>query len=369
MNIYFWHQCLSPHQITYIKELCNLPEINKVYLIVPDCELENRNEMGWEQNNLKKELENIILYVNLPLKEIESIFLSQTRYDINVFDGLSAFPYIFRIFKISILYDVQRYITTEPPYIYKYPLWMHYLRFNILYRKYIKYINGVYSMGDLGVRFYRNISQSWKIIPFAYCVDHSKITKKTKVNDGVFKFVYVGSLSKRKNVQLIIRALHKCKHLEETSLDIIGDGTERNSLVELVHRFRLEKNIRFIGNKSMSEIYNILQKYDALILPSLHDGWGAVINEAMAAGLYVLCSNKCGAKTLITSSAYGIEFKLSVKRLRNIIDDMIAHKNAIRENFQNIIKHSESFSGKSLAKYFKDSLNNTRYKEPWKKNI
>ena len=366
MDIYFWHQCLSPHQTTYIKELCNLPEINKVYLIVPDCELKNRNEMGWEQNNLKKELENIILYVNLPLKEIENIFLSQVKDDINVFDGLSAFPYIFRIFRISILYDVQRYITTEPPYIYKYPLWMHYLRFNILYRKYIKYINGVYSMGDLGVRFYRNISHSWKIIPFAYCVDHSKIAKKTKINAGIFKFVYVGSLSRRKNVQLIIRALQKCKHLEEISLDIIGDGAERNSLIKLVHRFHLEENVKFIGNKSMSEIYNILQKYDALILPSLHDGWGAVINEAMAAGLYVLCSNKCGAKTLITSSKYGMVFKLSVKSLSKKIDYIVTNKNSIRNNYQNIVKHSENFNGKSLAKYFKDSLKNIIHKEPWK---
>lgn len=366
MNIYFWHQCLSPHQFTFIKELSHLPGIDKVFLIIPNYELKNRNAMGWEQANLKSQLEDVVLYVNPTSIEIKNIFIIQKTEDINVFDGLSAFPYIFTIFKISTHYNVQRYITTEPPFIYKYPLWMHYIRFNLLYRKYIKYITGIYSMGDLGVHFYKKISHTWKVIPFAYCVDHSKIIKKEKINKGSLKLVYVGSLSKRKNVQLIIKALHKCKYLENISLDIIGDGPERNSLINLTCKYKLEKNIRFMGNIPMNDVHKILQQYDTLILPSLHDGWGAVINEAMAAGLYVLCSEKCGAKTLITSSKYGIIFKLATNILAKIIDNIVLNKEDICKNFPEIIKHSEQFNGKSIAIYFKNSLTDSKYKEPWK---
>lgn len=49
----------------------------------------------------------------------------------------------------------------------------------------------------------------------------------------------------------------------------------------------------------MNEIPHIMENHDILILPSLHDGWGAVVNEAITMGLYIITSDKCGAKALI----------------------------------------------------------------------
>lgn len=48
----------------------------------------------------------------------------------------------------------------------------------------------------------------------------------------------------------------------------------------------------------MEEIPSILSNQDILILPSIYDGWGAVVNEALQSGLYVISSNQCGAKDL-----------------------------------------------------------------------
>lgn len=56
----------------------------------------------------------------------------------------------------------------------------------------------------------------------------------------------------------------------------------------------------------MSEVPEFMQHNDVLILPSLHDGWGAVVNEAMTLGLYVIVSDRCGAKALIADETDGL---------------------------------------------------------------
>ena len=116
--------------------------------------------------------------------------------------------------------------------------------------------------------------------------------------------MFVGSLSKRKNVKIVIEALKGVNNIE---FNIVGNGEEYIHLKKLAVRNQITSN--FIGVKPMDEIPTIMQQNDILILPSLHDGWGAVINEAMTLGLYVISSDRCGAKTLISDNRRGLIFK------------------------------------------------------------
>jgi len=53
----------------------------------------------------------------------------------------------------------------------------------------------------------------------------------------------------------------------------------------------------------------VIRVYDLLVLPSLHDGWGVVVNEALIQGVPALVSDACGAKTLIEVSGAGSIFE------------------------------------------------------------
>lgn len=87
-------------------------------------------------------------------------------------------------------------------------------------------------------------------------------------------------------------------------------------------------------------------------MPSLHDGWGAVVNEAMDLGLYVIVSNKCGARAMIDK---GITGEIFISNNINSLRDSIAHcleiKDDIRERIKDNIKSFDKFQGKSVAKY------------------
>jgi glycosyltransferase involved in cell wall biosynthesis len=48
---------------------------------------------------------------------------------------------------------------------------------------------------------------------------------------------------------------------------------------------------------------------DCLVLPSVHDGWGAVISEALMVGTPVICSDACGAAGVVKASGSGGVFR------------------------------------------------------------
>ena len=112
------------------------------------------------------------------------------------------------------------------------------------------------------------------------------------------RYLFVGQLIDRKNVDALIHAFAKVRKKEDT-LTIVGDGDNRDRLVKLVNGLHLERHVEFTGQIRHSEMNNLYPKYDTLVLPSLREVWGLVVNEALAHGLHVVVSNKCGCASLV----------------------------------------------------------------------
>lgn len=106
--------------------------------------------------------------------------------------------------------------------------------------------------------------------------------------------IYSGRLVKRKNVDKILLALNQMNNKEKYELLILGDGEERENLMELARELNVNLQITgFIANQT--ELFKHYFVGDVLILPSNEEPWGLVINEAMAAGLPIISSDECGA--------------------------------------------------------------------------
>lgn len=132
----------------------------------------------------------------------------------------------------------------------------------------------------------------------------------------------MGSLSDRKNVVEMFQVLCQKTDLE---LGIVGDGEKRAQIEEMSMQANTE--VVLYGMQPMERISDIMQQYDVLILPSKHDGWGAVVNEALILGLYVITSNHCGASYLLKDKQQGMIFTLEeAQSLSNVADVCIAKK-------------------------------------------
>lgn len=361
MIFIFFQNCLSPHQIPYIRECAKDERVEKVYFIMPRIDYGMRADMGWNNERLLEE--PTIEFVLQPTDEdVEHLLKGQFQHDVRCFfSGIRGDADVFKWLNISIGFDVKRYIITEPPFTFDKPLWMHYIRFFLQDYKYVKHIDGILAIGESCVKYYRSLSKHWKVFPFLY------VTESTDVMPiqlgGEMKVLYIGSLSERKNVQLLLTAL---KGFRNVQLNIVGDGEKRQELQGLAEKYGV--NTTFLGTKNMAEVPKELQKNDILVLPSLYDGWGAVVNEALTQGVYAVCSNKCGAKDLLHESWRGLVF------MNNNAPDLARNLKQCQQSIE-VIRNGrqrrsdwakECISGPVISKYIIDCMDGATTNCIWK---
>jgi glycosyltransferase involved in cell wall biosynthesis len=138
-------------------------------------------------------------------------------------------------------------------------------------------------------------------------------------------FAYVGRLSHEKNVSMLLRSFARVPVHDRASwgLVIVGDGPLRNSLRELSASLNLP-DVVFVGGKGWREVPEILAAADVLVLPSLSEAWGLVVNEAMVCAMPVIVSDHCGAAfDLVEHGVNGFVFQ------SNCEDDLSSQLGAI----------------------------------------
>jgi glycosyltransferase involved in cell wall biosynthesis len=91
-------------------------------------------------------------------------------------------------------------------------------------------------------------------------------------------------------------------------LVIVGDGDQRVALEAHTRELGLE-NVRFAGFRNQSQLPRFFQLADVFVLPSRHEPWGLIVNEAMAAGCPVIVSTDVGSHAdLVTDGIEGCVF-------------------------------------------------------------
>jgi len=112
---------------------------------------------------------------------------------------------------------------------------------------------------------------------------------RTRTEDALFRLVFMGRLVDWKVVDITLDALARARAKGiAATLDILGDGPERQGLEAQVARLNLAGVVRFHGFLPQSACAPVLAGADALILNSVWECGGAVVLEAMGMGLPVI---------------------------------------------------------------------------------
>lgn len=128
-------------------------------------------------------------------------------------------------------------------------------------------------------------------------------------------FLFVGSLNRRKGVDLLLNA---CAYLKQQgctdyTLWIVGDGPQRQELESFCDREGLTDCVKWVGRVDYGDLGAYFQQADVFVLPTLEDTWGMVVLEAMVMGKAVLCSKFAGAAELVTTEENGFVVDPQVK--------------------------------------------------------
>jgi glycosyltransferase involved in cell wall biosynthesis len=121
-------------------------------------------------------------------------------------------------------------------------------------------------------------------------------------------FVCAGRLITPKGIDLAICALAVYRRrFGPCVLWIIGDGPERESLVELSRRLGVEDSVIFLGTLDHATLKGAFQACEAFVFPTLQDLTGRVVVEALSAGAPVVASPMTGAVgTIVHDGVNGI---------------------------------------------------------------
>jgi 1,2-diacylglycerol 3-alpha-glucosyltransferase len=125
-------------------------------------------------------------------------------------------------------------------------------------------------------------------------------------------FMSCSRLIEKKNICRLLRAYALYRERAGSapwSLVIVGEGELRSELLALRVRLGLQENVHFAGEKAYHELPIYYGLASAFVHASTTEQWGLVVNEAMAAGLPVLVSERCGcAADLVTPGINGLTF-------------------------------------------------------------
>ncbi len=110
-------------------------------------------------------------------------------------------------------------------------------------------------------------------------------------------FLTTARFVEKKNLHRLVEAYARYRQLAGPAawdLVLIGDGPVGASIVELSERFDLSAHVQLPGFRQYAELPGWYAHASCFVLPSTTEQWGLVVNEAMAAGLPVIVSQRCG---------------------------------------------------------------------------
>lgn len=367
MRLVFWLDCLSLHQLPYIVHLLDFEKVDDVVIAASEGVSEMRRNMGWKESDYPG-LDRCKVYVRPCDEIVESILAERPEESWHFFSGINAFDYISNCLKKSLKYPVKRGVITESPITFALgrpnwkPLWLHKVRFLLQDYRYAKHIDCVFAMGKKAVEYFKSVNDSWKVFSFMYCTQTVDVGEWSLPDTADVKLIFVGSLNKRKSPDTITKAMSICLSADKSfggKVTFVGDGEKRRPMEQYVKEHHLEECVDFLGYQPIEQGKLLMAQNDILILPSLHDGWGAVVNEALQAGLYVVVSDACGAKDLVEEDPrLGCVFHRGDEtQLADIMLYSHSHISEIRGNREFRRQWAEEhISGKVVAKYMIDCL-------------
>ncbi len=238
-----------------------------------------------------------------------------------------------------------------------------------LKRAFIKSCDGFVVPGKASQQYLQSFSVSQKKIFTAPNAVDNDLYKNTaedvRGNDAKWRlqlnlpqrfFLFVGRMVIEKGIFDLFHAYHALdpKVRAKVGLVFVGDGPKR---VELERLSRTVK-VGFIQFPGFVQRENLARYYalaDALVLPTYTDAWGLVVNEAMACGLPIVCSDVAGCVPDLVLEGWNgrVIPPRDIQKLVQALNNLANNPKIIREMGENsrerILHFSPEISANGIA--------------------
>lgn len=150
-------------------------------------------------------------------------------------------------------------------------------------------------------------------------------SKKIEHHEGCFKFIGVGALRKGKRFDMLVDAFALCQFPDNVSLDIVGEGKERDLIESKIQQHNIGDKVKLLGVKTPEEVNDLLCHSDCFVLSSRLETFSIVLIEAMAKGLPVIATRCGGPETFVRPEDGVLVPKENTEELAKAMKNMIKH--------------------------------------------
>lgn len=162
--------------------------------------------------------------------------------------------------------------------------------------------------GVLNARYYEHYGGSpdrFFLLPWA--IDNERFESASRIGpserkemrerfgagDDRMLIVFSAKLLPRKDPMTLLRAVARMRHRDRAAVLFLGEGELRDALARYGAQNDLQ--VHFAGFVNQSDLPKHYAAADVFVLPSTYEPRGAVVNEAMASGLPVIVTDRCGS--------------------------------------------------------------------------
>ena len=191
------------------------------------------------------------------------------------------------------------------------------------------------------------------------CSEEEKATTRQKFTDGKPFFIYVGTISRRKNLTNILLAFDKYKaNRPDDSMQLLVVGNRywwQDELAEAYDNMRYQSDVRFIGHIESDVLAQLMGASEALVYASLFEGFGIPILEAFYAETAVITSNVTSMPEVAGDAAILVD-PMSVEEIAKAMQDVAGNEELKRSLIEKGRVRRDLFSWDRTATLLWNSL-------------
>ncbi len=201
------------------------------------------------------------------------------------------------------------------------------IKYKKIYKEYKDYVDAVVPLGVWGKQLFE--SYGWaedKVFSFMYCPELCKVNDTPIEKGDKVKFIYVGRFNyKSRGLDLVMKAFRKLsKKNDNWSLSIGGGyGDKKDEVIEWATH---TENVEYLGLVPAENVGEVMRHHDVYIAPTKADGWNSQVNEALNAGIGIICADEAVSDEAVAASGAGIviraaDWKALYKAILNVTDN------------------------------------------------
>lgn len=287
MNILFISNYYTHHQMPLCEALYLLTEHQFVFL---EAEVfpQSRKELGWKEHNgvsFVKQYENFVQANPNAVIDADVVILGSASLNV-VKSRLKAnkptFFYAERIYKDG--YQSAKWL----PRLFTF--WWRYGRFRSMYLL----SASAYTSLDYAIHgVFREKSYRWGYFPETKHYDMNTFFEKK----NPAKIMWCGRFLEWKHPEVVLEVAKRLKMDGRIfKIEFIGIGDMNSELRKLADNYGVADRVTFLGAMNSAEVRHHMEQAGIYLFTSdFHEGWGAVLNEAMNSGCAVVASHAIGS--------------------------------------------------------------------------